>query len=196
MALVNTAPGLDVAGLRLSVTLAESDGLLPDDEDLLEFHFVVLVVSVENGLNIVLDLGLGLFAGVLVLEGEGGRELVGEVRRELHRVDARVQHATLDHEDIALVLQERLVVLQLVGVSDLTHLTTTQLIRVIVADERGLLTSLELEGDVGCHDRLHNLEVDDTLDGVTRLVEGVLRLQLDLSLGETGSGIFEEKGHP
>ena len=196
MALVNTAPGLDVAGLRLSVTLAESDGLLPDDEDLLEFHFVVLVVSVENGLNIVLDLGLGLFAGVLVLEGEGGRELVGEVRRELHRVDARVQHATLDHEDIALVLQERLVVLQLVGVSDLTHLTTTQLIRVIVADERGLLTSLELEGDVGGHDRLHDLEVDDTLDGVAWLVEGELRLQLDLSLGETGSGIFEEKGHP
>ena len=55
VALVNTAPGLDVAGLRLSVTLAESDGLLSDDEDLLEFHLVVLVVlvvSVENALDV------------------------------------------------------------------------------------------------------------------------------------------------
>ena len=196
VALVNTAPGLDVAGLRLSVTLAESDGLLSDDEDLLEFHLVVLVMSVENGLNVVLDLGLGLFAGVLVLEGEGGRELVGEVRRELHRVDARVQHATLDVEDVTLVFKELLAVLELVGVVDSARLITMLLRRGVMTDERGLLLTLELEGDVGGHDRLHDLEVDDTLYGVAWLVEGVLRLQLDLSLGETGSGIFEEKGHP
>lgn len=60
-----------MAGLRLSLSNNKIDWLLTDDHDLFILHLLVLVVSVQNSLDVVLDLGLGLLTRVLVLEVEG-----------------------------------------------------------------------------------------------------------------------------
>ena len=59
-----------MAGLRLSLSNNKIDWLLTDDHDLFILHLLVLVVSVQNSLDVVLDLGLGLLTRVLVLEVE------------------------------------------------------------------------------------------------------------------------------
>ena len=43
-ALIDAAPGLDVARLGLSLSNNHIDWLLTDDHDLLEFHFIMLIV--------------------------------------------------------------------------------------------------------------------------------------------------------
>ena len=70
-ALVNAAPSFDIACFRLSITNNHVHWLLPDDQYLLVFHLIMLVVGLQSGLNIVLDLGFGLLSRVLVLELEG-----------------------------------------------------------------------------------------------------------------------------
>ena len=67
-ALVDAAPCLDVACLRLSFTNNEVDGFLTDDKHLLILHLVVVVVCVKDSLNVVLHLGLGLLTRVFMLE--------------------------------------------------------------------------------------------------------------------------------
>ena len=67
-ALVDAAPSLDVAGLRLSFTHNEVDGFLTDDQHLLVLHLVGVVMGVEDSLDVVLYLGLRLFTGVLMFE--------------------------------------------------------------------------------------------------------------------------------
>lgn len=62
MTLVNAAPCLDVACFRLSITNDHVNWLLTDDQNLLEFHLIVLVMGLQNGLDIVLDLGLWLLS--------------------------------------------------------------------------------------------------------------------------------------
>lgn len=53
-----------------------------------------------------------------------------------------------------------------------------------MADKRALLATLNLELYVGRFNSFHNFEVDDTANGITRLVEGILRLELNFTLGE------------
>lgn len=69
--LINATPSLNSASLRLGFTDNEVDRFLANDHDLLIFHRMMLVMSVQGSLHVVLDLGLGLFARVLVLEMEG-----------------------------------------------------------------------------------------------------------------------------
>ena len=193
--LVNAAPGLDVAGLLLGVTGHQVDGLLADDERLLEFHVVVLVVAVELRLDVVLDLRLGLLARVLVLEVQGGGNVVRKLCRELHLVDTRLEHAVLDLENVRLVLEELLGVFEpFVPLDGAVLAEEVALLLLPVAGEGDLLAALELELDVGALNGLHDLHVDHALDGVAWLVEGVLRLQLDLALGE-GAATVREKEH-
>ena len=75
-ALVNAAPGLDVAGLRLGVLSLKVNRLLANHQHLLVLHFVTFMGSVQLCLDVVLDLGLGLLARVLVLEVKRGWDSV------------------------------------------------------------------------------------------------------------------------
>ena len=75
-ALIDAAPGLDIARLRLSLTHDHIDWLFANDHDLLVFHFIVFVVSLQDRLHVVLDLGLWFFSRTLMLELQGGRDIV------------------------------------------------------------------------------------------------------------------------
>ena len=92
-ALIAAAPGLDLASLLLFLTHLESNGLLTDDENLLVLHHIVLVVK-DLGLDVVLDLGLRLFARVLVLESKRRGDAVGQGNLEVDLVDTRIDHST------------------------------------------------------------------------------------------------------
>ena len=107
-ALINAAPCLDVASLGLSIAHNEVDGFLADDQHLLVLHGVVLVVGVQHSLDVVLHLGLGLLTRVLMFEVKRGGDVLGQLSLELNRVDAWVEHATLNIEDSVLVLEELL----------------------------------------------------------------------------------------
>ena len=64
-----------------------------------------------------------------------------------------------------------------------------------VANEGALLPALELQLDVRRMHGLHDLHVQHAGHLVARLVEGVLRLQLDLALRELTPLILEEEHH-
>ena len=49
-------------------------------------HVLILVFAFENGLAVVLDLGLGVLSVAFVLEVEAGRDLFWQVGRELNLV--------------------------------------------------------------------------------------------------------------
>lgn len=193
--LVNTAPGLDVASLALSVVHCEVDRLFADHKHLLKLHLIMLVVSLKSGFDIVLDLGLGLLTLVFLLEIEGRWNVVGQGGGEFDLVDAWVENATLDIEHAVLVLKELFAVLQLFVSFNRAGLVTMLLSLMPEADERALFATLEFKLNVRGFDGLHDLNVNDTFDHVAGLVEGALGLQLDLALGERASGIGEEK-HP
>ena len=178
--LIDAAPSLDVAGLRLSITDDHVDWLLTEDHDLFVLHLIVLIMGLKDGLDIVLDFRLGLLTRVLMLEVEGGGDVVGEFGLEVNLVNTWLEHTALDVEHAVLVLKEFLAVLELVGVMD----GLIAILSGVVTDERALFSTFDLEFNVGCCNSLHNLEVDDTGDGVARLVEGVLGLELNLALGE------------
>lgn len=91
----------------------ELNGLLSDHEDLLVFHLVVLVGGLEDDFDVVLDLGFGLLALVLLLEVQGRGDVVGQSAGEVYLVDAWVENASLDIEHAVLVLEELFAVLQL-----------------------------------------------------------------------------------
>lgn len=66
--LVDTAPSLNVSILFHLLVHLELHWLFPDSQYLLVLHLVVRVGSVHFGLDIVLDLCLGLFTSFLILE--------------------------------------------------------------------------------------------------------------------------------
>ena len=76
-ALVDAAPRLDVALLLLLVFLDEFDGLFTDDQHLFKLHLLALVDGVEDRLDVVLDLSLGLFSALLVLEVDRRGDIIG-----------------------------------------------------------------------------------------------------------------------
>jgi len=135
LSLVNAAPGLDVASLGLGFTDDHVDGLLTDDEHLLVLHVVMLVVAVEGGLDVVLDLGLRLLTRVLVLKVERRRDALGQSSLELNLVNTRLQHATLDVKDTVLVLKELFGMLHFLVSLDSACLVSVALSLVPEADE-------------------------------------------------------------
>ena len=179
-ALIDAAPGLDVARLGLSLSNYHIDWLLTDDHDLLEFHFIMLIIRLQGRLNVVLDLGLGLLSTFLMLELQGGRNIMWELRLEVNLVDTWLEHAALDIKHAVFVLEELFLVLELIGV---VHGLVTVLGRV-VANETALLSTLDLKLNMRSLNCLHDLNVDHADDSVSWLVEGILGLNLDFTLGE------------
>lgn len=171
-----------MAGLRLGLSNNKIDWLLTDDHDLFVLHLLVLVVSVQNSLDEVLDLGLGLLTRVLVLEVEGGGNVMGQLSLKVNLVDTWVKHAALDIEHAVLILEEFLAVLELVSVVN----SLITILSRVMANERALLTTFDLELDMRGLNRLHDFHVDDTGHSVTWLVEGILRLELNSAFGELG----------
>ena len=115
-----------------------------------------------------------------MLEVEGGWDVVGQLRLEFNLVDTWLEKAALDVKHAVLVLKELFAVLELISMVD--SLVTIR--GRVMMDERAFLSSLELEFDVGGVNGLHNFQVDYTADGITWLIEGVLRLELNSAFGE------------
>ena len=149
----------------------------------------MFVIGLQGGLNIVLDLRLGLLSRLLVLELKRRGQFRRQLRREVHLVDAWLQDAALDVKDAVFILEELLAVLELLMTFD----RPVTVLLGPVADEGALLATLELQLDMRRMDRLHDLHVEHAGHLVARLVEGVLSLQLDLALGELTPLILEEE---
>ena len=171
--MIDAAPCLDLASLRLSITNNKIDRLFTDDEHLLVLHRVGVVMGVQGCLDVVLHLGLGLFTGVLMFEVEGGGDVVGKLSHELDRVDAWVQHAALNIKHFVLVLKELLFVLQFLVSLNPALIFAFALRLLPEADERALLTTLYFKLDVRSLDSLHDFDVNETLNSVTRFIEWV-----------------------
>ena len=182
--MINAAASLDVGSLSLDLSNLEFDGALADHEHLLVLHLVVFVSSVKNCLDVVLYLGLGLFTGVLVLEVERRWDVLWEHSLELHLVKTWLQSTVGDLENRHFVFEELFLVLQLVGVVLNVRLSIAHVSCGVVSNERALLAALNFKFNVVCLDGLHDLNVDNALNRVARLVERLGSLQLDLSLGE------------
>ena len=187
--LIDAAPGFDIAGLRLGLTNYHIDWLLTNDHDLLKFHFVVFVIGLESGFYIVLDLGLWLFSRVLMLELEGGRYVVRQLRLEVNLVDTWLQIAVHDIEHAVFILQEFLLMLELIS---MVYCSISVLSRV-VADETALLSTLDLKLDVRSIHCLHDLDVYHAYHGVSWLIERVLCLNLDSTFWEMATFVLKEE---
>jgi len=70
---------------------------------------------------------------------------------------------------------------------DGSHLVSMSLSFSIVANEAALLSSFNLELDVGRTYRSRDFQVDHSRDSVAWLIEWVLGLQLDSALGKPAS---------
>ena len=140
----------------------------------------MLIVRLQSRLNVVLDLGLGLLTRVLMFELEGGGNVVWELRLEVDLVDAWIENTALDIKHAVFVLEELFLVFKLIRV---VHGLVSVLGRV-VANETALLSTLDLKLDMRSIHWLHDLNVDHADDGVSWLVEGILGLNLDFTLGE------------
>ena len=182
--MIDAAPCLDLASLRLSLTNNKIDRLFTDDEHLLVLHRVGVVMGVQGCLDVVLHLGLGLFTGVLMFEVEGGGDVVGKLSHELDRVDAWVQHAALNIKHFVLVLKELLFILQFLVSLNPALIFAFALRLLPEADERALLTTLDFKLDVRSLDRLSYLDINETLNSVSGFIEWVSGLQLDVTLRE------------
>ena len=140
----------------------------------------MLIVRLQSRLNVVLDLGLGLLTRVLMFELEGGGNVVWELRLEVDLVDAWIENTALDIKHAVFVLEELFLVFKLIRV---VHGLVSVLGRV-VANETALLSTLDLKLNMRSLHWLHDLDVDHADDGVSWLVEGILGLNLDFTLGE------------
>ena len=85
-ALSAASPSLELGCLGDLLIRFQTDCLLTDGEHLLVLHVLILVFAFENGLAVVLDLGLGVLSVAFVLEVEAGRDLFWQVGRELNLV--------------------------------------------------------------------------------------------------------------
>ena len=183
-ALVDAAPSLYVASFGLSFTDNEIDGLFTDDQHLLVLHLVRVVVSVEGSLDVVLHLGLGLLTGVLMFEVKRGGDVVGQLSHELNRVDAWVQHTSLNIKHSVLVLKELLFVLQFLMALNPTCVIAFAFALLPEADERVLFSTFDFKLNVRGLDSLSDLNVNETLHSVSGFIERVSGLELDVTLGE------------
>ena len=115
-----------------------------------------------------------------MLEMKRGGNVIGQLSLEINLVDSWIQNASHDIKDAIFVFQEFLAVLEFVSMMN----SLITVLGGIVSDKTTLLSSLDLELDVGSLNRLHNLEINDTLDCVSWLIERISRLKLDFALGE------------
>ena len=103
-----------------------------------------------------------------------------ELRLEVDLVDAWIENTALDIKHAVFVLEELFLVFKLIRV---VHGLVSVLGRV-VANETALLSTLDLKLNMRSLHWLHDLNVDHADDGVSWLVEGILGLNLDFTLGE------------
>ena len=191
-ALVTAAPSLDLGGLLLGLADLPLNGLLTDDQHLLVLHHVVAAV-LQLRLQVVFDLGLGLFLGVLILEVERGRNLVRQVKLEVNLVETRLEHAVSDGEHLVLLVEEGLGALALLSLVHYASFIAIMFRLGVMADERALLTALKLDLDVSGGNWGMNLQEHLSGDGVARLVEGALRLKLDVASIELAAFVREKE---
>ena len=78
-ALRAASPSLELGCLADLLVGLELDSLLTDGEHLLVLHVLLLVLALENGLAVVLDLSRGLLSVAFVLEVEAGWDAIGQV---------------------------------------------------------------------------------------------------------------------
>lgn len=140
----------------------------------------MLIWSLEGSLHVVLDLRLGFLLAMVVLKIKRGWNVVGQLSLEINLVDAWLQNASHDIKDAVFVFQEFLAVLEFFRVM----LSITIMSCGVVSSKTALLASLDLELDVRSLNGLHNLNINDTLDCVSWLIERISCLKLDFALGE------------
>lgn len=93
-----------VDGVFLVLHLFEVDWLLSDCEHLLVLHLVVIVGADHLRLDVVLDLGLGLFSFLLVLDVEAGRQALLQVEVERDAVVPWLQTVVRNLKHVLLVV--------------------------------------------------------------------------------------------
>jgi hypothetical protein len=130
---------------------------------------------------------------VCILELDGGWDCVWQDGLELNRVDAGLEHAVDNVKDAGSVLEELFRVFQQIRMVSCDSAIALSVLSGVVTNEGTLLTALDLKLDMRSFDSLHNLHVDDTGDSVARLIEWVLRLDLDFALREVCPFVGEEK---
>ena len=149
-------------------------------------HVLILVFAFENGLAVVLDLGLGVLSVAFVLKVEAGRDLFWQVGRELNLVVTWLD-LTWQCAYHILVAQELLRLLHLFMLLDhamsrvaLIVCLTSGLRLVPVADELVLAATFDLKlNALSACDGLGHTEVDAAGDGLTWLIERLSSAQLD-----------------
>jgi len=109
--LVNAAPSLDDRLLVLSLVLLELKWGLADGKHLLVLHVLAAVSRNEDGLSVVLYLGLWALSHISVLEVNGAGDFHWQHELEADGVAARLQHAALDRENGLLVVRKSVGVL-------------------------------------------------------------------------------------
>ena len=95
----------------------------------------MLVLSLDSGLDVIFDLGLGLLTALLVLEVEGRGDLVWQESLELDGVQSWLQHAISDLEYLFFDVEELLLVLHFLMTFYESCLTVVLLSFLPVADE-------------------------------------------------------------
>jgi len=189
--LVNAAPSLDDRLLVLRFVLLEGKWRLADGKHLLVLHILASVSRLQNCLAVVLYLGLWALSCVSVLEVDRAGNFQWQNELEADRVAARLKATALNRENWLLVMSEKVLVLNALRVLDgagwvIVSLSGPE------SGEGAFLFALDFDFDARCEARLHNVEVDFTVDGVSGLVEGELCLDLDSALGVVGSRVAED----
>ena len=106
--LIDAAPGLYMAGLRLSFTSHKCNGPFTDYEHLLILHFIVFIDSMQDCFDIILYLCFRLPNRVMFFETDGGWDVCWQVGLELDGVDAWLEHSVNNLEDWAFKFKELL----------------------------------------------------------------------------------------
>ena len=172
------SPSLELGCLGDLLVSFQADCLLADGEHLLVLHVLILVFAFEDGLAVVLNLGLGVLSVAFVLEVEAGWDALGQIGRELNLVVTGLD-LTWQFAHHFLVAQELLGLLHLLVLLDhamdfvaVFVLLASWLRLVPVADELVLAATFDFELDaLGASDRLGHTEVDASGDGFTWLIE-------------------------
>lgn len=158
--MVNTAPGLDIGVLELSLTLFQSNGLLADHNDLLIFH--VETRAMEFSLHRVLDLCLGPLTAVLVFPEERRRNVLWEDKLETDCIVSWLEMSIRELEDMTIEVKELLFALNSLMAFVFTILP--------MANKLDLFLALEMETERLAIKWRGNFNVDFTIHSVSGFV--------------------------
>ena len=106
--LIDAAPGLYMAGIRLSFISHTCNGPLTDYEHLLILHFIVFIDSMQDCLDIILYLCFRLLNRVMFFEIEGRWKILWQFGLENNRVDTWLKHSVNNLENWAFKFKELL----------------------------------------------------------------------------------------